>query len=94
MVKDHSDSSTAITWATPFNLQQGIFYMHHLTGRIAHSDIPDFATLVVEHRLEQDDPLHHEWTLYYKGFFLEVGVIKKIGNTRVCQLVIELHGFW
>ena len=39
MVKDHSDSErkpTATTWATLSNQQQGFFYMHHSTDRIAH----------------------------------------------------------
>ena len=42
----------AITsWATLFNSQQGIFYMHHSTYRIAHTIA--FASPVVEHWLEQ-----------------------------------------
>ena len=40
MVKDHSDK------------QQGFFYMHHPTDRIAHTTA--FVTPVVEHWLERE----------------------------------------
>ena len=59
MVKDHSDS------------ENGFFYMHHPTYRIAHTTT--FVTPVVEHWLERDiaqwvhhmkdrsdDPSHHK----------------------------------
>ena len=56
MVKDHSDnkrkSTTYIIWATLFDQQQGIFYMHHPTERIAHTTA--FFTPVVEHWLERE----------------------------------------
>ena len=35
MVKDDLDSES--TWATTSEKQQGIFYMHHPTDRIAHT---------------------------------------------------------
>ena len=54
MVKDHSDSQrgkpAAATWATLFEWQQGFFYMHHPTERIAYTTA--FVTPVVEHWLE------------------------------------------
>ena len=54
MVKDHSDnkrkSTTYIIWATLFDQQQGIFYMHHPTDRITHTTA--FVTPVVKHWLE------------------------------------------
>ena len=61
MVKDHSDSEKG-------NPQQGFFYMHHPTDRIAHTTA--FVTPVVEHWLEQeiahsdqsDDTSHHRAT--------------------------------
>ena len=55
MVKDHSDSErkpAAATWATLFDEQQGFFYMHHPTDRIAHTTA--FVTPVVEHWLERE----------------------------------------
>ena len=55
MVKDHSDSRrkpAATTWATLFDSQQGIFYMHHPTDRIAHTMA--FITPAVEHWLERE----------------------------------------
>ena len=53
MIKDHSDSErkpAATTWATLYKYQQGFFYMHHPTDRIAHTTT--FVTPVVEHWLE------------------------------------------
>ena len=53
MVKDHSDSErkpAATTWAMFSDQQQGFFYMHHPTDRIAHTMA--FVTPVVEHWLE------------------------------------------
>ena len=49
MVKDHSDSAT---WAILSDYQQGFFYMHHPTDRVAHTT--SFVTPVVEHWLEQE----------------------------------------
>ena len=82
MVKDHSDSErkpTATTWVTLSNEQQGFFYMHHPTDRIAHTMA--FVTPVVEHWLEReiaqwvhpmkdrsDDPSHHERTLLPRSY--------------------------
>ena len=41
MVKDYSDRvkkpTATTTWATFFDYQLGIFYMHHPTDRIAHT---------------------------------------------------------
>ena len=41
MVKNHSDSernpAATTTWATIFDLQQVIFYMHHTIDRKAHA---------------------------------------------------------
>ena len=59
IVKDHSDSKrkpAAASWATLSNWQQGLFYMHHSTDRIA------FATPVVEYWLEGEIAqwVHHE----------------------------------
>ena len=42
----------AATWATLSNYQQGFFYMHHPTDRIAHSTA--FVTPVVGHWLERE----------------------------------------
>ena len=46
MVKDHSDSerksTAASTWATLIHWQQGFFYMHHPTDRIAY----DYVTIL------------------------------------------------
>ena len=55
MVKFHSDSErkpTAATWATLSDEQQGFFYMHHPTDRIAQTTA--FVTPVVEHWLERE----------------------------------------
>ena len=77
MVKYHSDSErkpAAATWATLSDYQQGFFYMHYPTDRIAYTTA--FVTPVVEQWLEReiaqwlhpmkdrsDDPSHHERTL-------------------------------
>ena len=48
MVKDHSDSErkpAATTWATLSEQQQGLFYMHYPTDRIAHTTA--FVTPVI-----------------------------------------------
>ena len=52
MVKDHSDSKKGnpLPPATLFDLQQGLFNMHHHADRIAHT--MTFVTLVVQHWLE------------------------------------------
>ena len=42
----------AATWSTLSDLQQGFFYMHHPTDRIAHTTV--FVTPVVEHWLERE----------------------------------------
>ena len=51
VVKYHTDSESgntaAATWATLSDSQQGFFYMHHPTHRIAHTTA--FGTPVVEH---------------------------------------------
>ena len=54
MVKDHSDRErgNAAIWATLSDQQQGLFYMHHPTDRIAHTTA--FVTPVVEHWLERE----------------------------------------
>ena len=64
MVKDHSDSERG-NRLRPHGLQQGFFYMHHPTDRIAHTTA--FITPVVEHWLEREpmkdrsnDPSHHD----------------------------------
>ena len=46
--------------ANAFDYQQGFFYMHHPTDRIAHTT--DFVTPVVEHWLEREIAqwVHHE----------------------------------
>ena len=49
MVKDHSDSDKGNP-LPPHGLQQGLFYMHHPTDRIAHTTA--FVTPVVEHWLD------------------------------------------
>ena len=82
MVKYHSDSErkpAAATWATLSDYQQGFFYMHHPTDRIAHTTA--FVTPVVDHWLEQeiaqwvhpmkdrsDDTSHHERTLLPRSY--------------------------
>ena len=55
MVKDHSYSETG---------EQGVFYMHHPTKRIAHTTA--FITPVVEHWLEHEIAqwVHHEGSVY------------------------------
>ena len=63
MVKDHSDSDrkpAAATWATLSEYQQGLFYMHHTTDRIAHTTA--FVRPVVEQWLEWEifQWVHHE----------------------------------
>ena len=66
MVKDHSNSErkpAAATWATLSDQQQGFFYMHHPTYRIAHTTaivIPD-----VEPWLEGEIAqwVHHEGSI-------------------------------
>ena len=76
MVKDHSDSEKG----NPLPLQQGFFYMHHPTDRIAHTTA--FVTPVVEHWLEReiaqyvhpmkdrsDDPSHSTIGCQTKGMF-------------------------
>ena len=55
IVKDHSSSERVETCChtnrtSPFHYQQGIFYMHHPTDRIAHT--MNFVISVMEHRLE------------------------------------------
>ena len=45
-----SSTNTAATWAT-LSEQQGFFYMHHPTDRIAHTTA--FVTPVMEHWLER-----------------------------------------
>ena len=54
MVNEHSNNekiiSTAATWATHSDQQQGIFYTHLTTDRITHTMA--FVTPVVEHWLE------------------------------------------
>ena len=55
MVKYHSDSErkpAAATWAILSNQQQGFFYMHHPTDRIAHNMA--FVTPVMEHWLVRE----------------------------------------
>ena len=56
MLKYHTDSErgkpAAATWATLSDYQQGFFYMHHPTDRIAHTTA--FVTPVVEHWLERE----------------------------------------
>ena len=51
MVMNHSDRerdpAAATSWVTLFNLQQGIFYMHHTTKNPAHTTA--FVTQVVEY---------------------------------------------
>ena len=42
----------AATWATIFDLQPVLFYMHHPTDRITHTTA--FVTPVVEHWLERE----------------------------------------
>ena len=49
MVKYHSDSERGNP-LPPHELQQGFFYMHHPTDRIAHTMA--FVTPVIEHWLE------------------------------------------
>ena len=66
MVKDHSQREkkpAAVTWATLSEQQQRLFYMHHETGRLAHTMI--FVTPVVEHWLKRERAqwVHHEGTL-------------------------------
>ena len=85
MVKDHSDSGRG-NLLLPHRLQQGFFYMHHPTDRMAHTTA--FVTPVVEHWLEleiaqwvhpmkdrSDDPSHHERTL-----------LPRIVHSELCQL--------
>ena len=50
MVNDHSDSKRENP-LLPHGLQQGFFYMHHPTDRIAHTTA--FVTPVMEHWLER-----------------------------------------
>ena len=79
MVKDHSDSEKGNPYATLSDLQQGFFYMHHPTDRIAHTTA--FVTPVLEHWLEREiaqwvhpmkdqsnDPSHHERTLLPRSY--------------------------
>ena len=83
MVKDHSDSERG-NLLPPHGLlfpinNQGFFYMHHPTDRMAHTTA--FITPVVEHWLEweiaqwvylmkdrSDDPSHHERTLLPRSY--------------------------
>ena len=62
MVKDQyrERKAAASTWATLSDYQQGFFYMHHPTDRIAHTTA--FVTPVVEHWLERElaQWVHHE----------------------------------
>ena len=82
-------------------LQQGFFYMHHPTDRIAHTT--GFVTPVVEHWLEReiaheesrsDDPLHHERTplprSYMSLLFLKKITIKKSVNDTVTLCLIGM----
>ena len=62
MVKDHSDSEKGNP-LPPHRLlfpicqkQQGFFYMHHTTDRIAHTTA--FGTPIVEHWLEREITRH------------------------------------
>ena len=45
-------SAATITWAILSDQQQGVFYMHHPTEKIAHTMA--FGTHVVEHWLERE----------------------------------------
>ena len=84
MVKNHSDSERGNPLPShgllfPIISQQGFFYMHHPTDRVAHTTA--FITPVVEHWLEReiaqwvhslkdrsDDPSHHERTLLPRSY--------------------------
>ena len=72
MVKDY-------TWATLSDLQQGLFYMHYPTDRIAHTMA--FGAPVVEHWLEWEIAqwVHHE------------GSIRRPITTWANALTTELH---
>ena len=52
------------TWVTLSNQQQGIFYIHHPTGRIAHTTA--FATPIMEHWLKWEIAqwVHHEVSIW------------------------------
>ena len=54
----------AATWATLSDLQQGLFYMHHPTDRIAHTT--NFITPVVGLWLEREivQWVHHEVSIW------------------------------
>ena len=85
MVKDHSDSErkpAAATWATLSDEQQGFFYKHHPTDRIAYTMA--FVKPVVVHWLEReiaqldhpmkdrsDDPSHHERALLPRSYIYQ-----------------------
>ena len=101
MVKYHSDSErkpAAATWATLSDYQQGFFYMHHPTDRIAHTVA--FVTPVMEHWLERkiaqldhpmkdrsDDPSHHEQALLPQSY-ISLQIYKVIlDNIRATQEV-------
>ena len=66
MVKDHSDSERGNPMPPHMLLsdyQQGFFYMHHPTDRIAHTTA--FVTTVVGHWLEREiaQGVHHEGSI-------------------------------
>ena len=74
------------TYTTLSDQQQGFFYMHHPSDRIAHTTA--FVTPVVEHWLEReiaqwvhpmkdrsDDPSRHERTLLPRSYILLQGTI-------------------
>ena len=79
-LKDHSDSEKGNPLPPHRELfQQGFFYMHHPTDRIAHTTA--FVTPVMEHWLEReiaqwvhpmkdrsDDPSHHDGTLLPQSY--------------------------
>ena len=49
----------ATIWATLFDSQQGVIYMHQPTDRITHTMA--FVTSVVEHWLERETAASNEW---------------------------------
>ena len=59
------ETIAATSWATLSDQQQGFFYMHHPTGRIAHTTA--FVILTVEHWLEREIA---QW-VHHKGSILQ-----------------------
>ena len=73
MVKDHSDSERGNPLLPhSYSFQQGFFYIHHPTDRIAHTTA--FVTPVVEHWLDR------EIASYISEYCSVLGYASVVGN--------------